>query len=518
MARALGTAGSPTDAVKEHLAAIQEMVKAKLVFASLFEIDRGLLTVAGARGRADESVAAVRPGEGLIGRAFETCSIADDGEGHLAIPLLDGSRPVGVLSVAGARAPATEEVWGAVASHLVGALHVAQLRDAAQRRTRDLETAIAGLKSLEKTRDELLGNVSHELKSPLTTIKASLEMGLKGRLGELEPRQRKAFETCDRNADRLLRLINDMLLMSRLQGGRMKLAERPFGLRALAQEAAGMLSGMASSSKVSLQIDRSSEVFVKGDRERLLEAVVHVLENGILYNHPDGCVEIAVDGADGVARLTVRDTGEGIHPDDMPLVFDRFYRGRGAAALAGSSGLGLAIVKQIVQLHGGTVAIESQLGQGSVFSMTLPMFAGAVSSEGTAFEPRGGAILLVEDDADCREVLAQVLESEGMSVQAVGNSAAALSALAASRPALVLLDLRLGEGDGRSVLQQIRGEPRLAQTPVFVISGSADSAAGFRYDGPERIDGFFEKPLNLPRLLDRIHETVRPAAPAEQQR
>ena len=86
--------------------------------------------------------------------------------------------------------------------------------------------------------------------------------------------------------------------------------------------------------------------------------------------------------------------------------------------------------------------------------------------------------------------------------------------LGAARPALVLLDLRLGASDGRSVLQRLRADPRLADTPVFVVSGAADSAAGFRYEGPERIDGFFEKPLNLPRLIDRIREIVRPAAQA----
>jgi CheY-like chemotaxis protein/two-component sensor histidine kinase len=404
-------------------------------------------------------------------------------------------------------------LWQSVADHLAAAMAAAGVRDAAVRRTRDLETAVAGLKSLEQARDALLGNVSHELKSPLTTIKAYLSMARKERLGALTEKLKTALETCDRNADRLLRLINDMLLMSRLQGGRMKLADRPFGLRGLAQEAAGALAAGAGASGVAIRVERAGEVFVKGDRERALEGITHLVENGIVYNRPGGEVEVTIGTEGGVAVLRVRDTGAGISPDDLPTVFDHFNPAPGAARVRGS-GLGLAIVRQIVQLHGGTIDVESALGEGSTFTVKLPLFAGAVSLDPRATEPRDGSILLVEDDDDCREVLGQVLESEGLSALPASSSDEALRLLATSRPALVLLDLRLGAGDGRLILQHIRSEDRLANTPVFVISGAADSAAGFRYDGPERIDGFFEKPLNLPRLLDRIREIVRPGAQA----
>jgi CheY-like chemotaxis protein len=388
------------------------------------------------------------------------------------------------------------------------------MRDAALRRTRDLETAVAGLKTLDRTRDELFGNVSHELKSPLTTIKVYLAMARQARLGEISEKQKRALSVCERNADRLLRLINDMLLMSRLQSGRMTLDDRPFGLRALAQEAAGTLLPVASATGVTLVTRNAGEVYVKGDRERLLEAVAHLLENGIVYNRPGGKVEASVTAEGGVARLSVHDTGNGIDPNELPHVFERFYRGRGGGSRVGSSGLGLAIVRQIARLHGGSVSAASALGEGSTFVLELPLFAGEVSSPSGTPEPRDGAILVVEDDVDCREVLVQVLESEGMSAVQASDGEAALHVLSSTRPALVLLDLRLGGSDGRAVLQHIRADERLAATPVFVISGAADSAAGFCYDGPERIDAFFEKPLNLPRLLDRIREVVAPRAQA----
>jgi signal transduction histidine kinase/CheY-like chemotaxis protein len=509
MARSVATARSAAEALKDHLAIAQDLVQARLAFVSTYESEKQVLAVTAVRGRADQTVVASRLEDVPVGQAFAQRTIVGLPATHLAIPLLEGeARAFGVLSVVGARRTADPDLWRAFAAHVMAAVEAAQARDAAVRRTRDLETAVAGLKSLERARDELLGSVSHELKGPLTTIKAYLALTRKEHLGPLTERQRDAFEVCDRNADRLLRLINDMLLMARLQGGRMTLSDRPFGLRGLVQEVAGSLSALATVSSVTVTLTKGGEVFVKGDRERLQEAVGHLLENAILYNQKGGEVRLEVRAEGGTAVLVVNDTGPGIPADDLPFVFDRFFRGQ--AVVRSGSGLGLPIVRQVAQLHGGTATVASVPGKGSTFRLILPLFAGAVGSETSVARPRDGAILLVEDDEDCREVLVQVLEAEDLQVVSASNSEQALQALEAARPALVLLDLRLGGSDGRQVLQAIRHDPRLDSTPVFVISGAADSAAGFRYDGPERIDGFFEKPLNLPRLLDRVQEIVRP--------
>ena len=123
-------------------------------------------------------------------------------------------------------------------------------------------------------------------------------------------------------------------------------------------------------------------------------------------------------------------------------------------------------------------------------------------------------MLLVEDDDDCRESIRELLEMEGLQVDAVSQAPTAISALSTRRPAIVLVDLRLGDGDGRTVIAHVRQTPSLAHLPVYVISGAVTEAAGLSKQGPERIDGFFEKPLNLPRLLSVIREVVGPR-PAE---
>ena len=514
MAQCLVEAKSPSDATKRHLAVVQELSGAKAVFISILDGVRNVLAVSAVRGRITAAVSVATPGEGIIGAAFASARLAEDRDGgHVAIPLCEAGKPYAVLSLLSPRLKATAEVWQAVADHLTAGVMVAELRDAATRRTRDLETAVAGLRSLDRAHDELLGNVSHDLKSPLTTVKAYLGMARKEKLGPLNDKQKQAFEICERNADRLLRLINEMLLMSRLQAGRMTLDSKPFGLKGLLEEAALAMAPLAEGAGVTVKVARAGEIFIKGDRDRMREAVVNLLENGIHYGRKGGKVEMVVRGEAGVATLQISDDGVGVAPVDLPHVFDRFYKGQGRSKRSGA-GLGLALVRQIARLHGGSVSMHSVLNEGTQITLKLPLFAGAVALTEVPLdeaEPLGGeGILLVEDDDDCREVVKQVLESEGFSVAAMAGLEDANRYLSASRPGLVLLDLRLGGSDGRSLLKRIREDQRLAHTPVFVISGAADSEAGFAYDGPERIDGFFEKPLNMQRIIERVRATVRP--------
>ncbi|MFN7134824.1 MAG: ATP-binding protein, partial [Myxococcales bacterium] len=437
----------------------------------------------------------------------------------VCIPLIEPERAVGVLTLVAPRVEADDAVWLALGEQFAASMHVAELRDAATRRTRDLETALAGLRSLERDRDELLGNASHELKNPLTTVKAYLAMMRKERLGPVSEKQREALEVCDRNADRLLRLINDMLLTSRLQAGRMTLDQKPFGLKGLLDDVVRVSSALAEAAGVSLQLSRGGEIYVKGDRDRMMEALSNLVENAILSNRRGGRVEVRLGAEAGVATVVVHDTGVGIAAADLPRIFDRFYRGQSSLERRTGSGLGLSICRQIVHLHGGSISATSEPDQGSTFSVRLPLFAGAVALA-SAPQPEqptvgGSSILIVEDDDDCREVLGQLLETDGFSVVTANALDVALKRLESMQPGLVLLDLRLGGSDGRAVLKHLRNDPRLAQTPVFVISGASESAAGFSWDGPERIDAFYEKPLNLQRLLAHVHRLMRPASEAQ---
>ncbi|WNG26304.1 hybrid sensor histidine kinase/response regulator [Cystobacter fuscus] len=509
MAQHITSSEGPTEALRAQLQLIHGLMQAKACYVARYLPARNQLHVEHVRGRYDERITAATPEEGVVGRAFAERAILRDEE-TVAVPLESPLGTSGVLAILAPRRSAPDSLLMALASQLSASYEVARLRDDSARRNKDLQTAIAGLKALEQSRDELLGNVSHDLKNPLTTIKAYLAMMGREKLGGLSDAQRRAVQVCDRSADRMLRMVNDLLLMSRLQAGKMQLNQRPFGLKAVAEEVVRTLTPAAEQSKVQLVLPPTGEVFVRGDRERIAEAIQNLVESGINRCEPEDTVELRVGSEDGLALLTVKDSGPGLGTEDLEHVFDPFHRPDGTRGQGHS--LGLPLVAKIMALHGGRVEASSTLGEGTALQMVMPLFAGAVSSPDLAQAgPRAGGILLVEDDADCREVLQQVLEQEGYRVMSTSGASEARSILSHIRPAMVLLDLRLSEEDGRSVLRFIRGTESLADVAVYIISGASDVSTLGAGQGLDRIDGFFEKPLQLPRLLDTVAAVVRPS-------
>jgi CheY-like chemotaxis protein len=268
----------------------------------------------------------------------------------------------------------------------------------------------------------------------------------------------------------------------------------------------------AERAEVVLEPLHGGEFFVRGDREPLREGVLALLDNAIRYGRPGAKVWGKLTGAGATVRVEIGDTGPGIPPEKLAALFEPFDPSSTPQLKRREPGSSLSRVRQVAQLHGGALSVQSTPGEGTVFTFTLPLFAGMVEAEPprVAQAQRGG-ILLVEDDDDCREGVQVLLETEGIEVTSVSNAEAAIAALATLRPAMVMVDLRLRGGDGRSVIAHVRATPELANLPVYVMSGAVSEASTFRSDGPHRIDGFFEKPLNLPRVL----ATIRSVIPAE---
>ncbi len=410
MARCITSAPGEMEAQREQLALVQGLTRARTCYLLQKTDLSNQLEVVAVRGRNDPRIAAVAPGEGVAGKAFS------DGR----IVRADGTVAVMV------------------------------------RRNRDLQTAVAGLKSLEKNREVLISNISHDLKNPLSTLKVYLNLLGRKNLGELTEKQAKAVSTCERSADRLLRMINDLLLLSRLQSGKMQLNERPFGLKDLAQNVVNTLSAPATVAKVQLVLLPCPEVYVRGDRDRLFEAFGNLAESAVQRSR--GTVQIRVSAQkSGLAIFSVHDNGHPIPPDELEHAFELYQRDRiPKRPRQYTRNLGLPVAAKVVQLHGGKIEIKSSSESGTTMEVSLPAFAAAVALVSAPVAPRAGSILLVEDDVDCREVLQQVLDQEGYRVASVADTGAAISILQKSRPAMVLLDLRLSREDGRSVLHYIR--------------------------------------------------------------
>jgi CheY-like chemotaxis protein len=304
----------------------------------------------------------------------------------------------------------------------------------------------------------------------------------------------------------------------------MRLDDKPFGLKAMCEEAVQGSAALAKQGQVELDL-RGGEVFVKGDRERLSEAVTHALEHAIFVSPRGSTVKVEVGADDtGQARVSVTDQGPPVPEADLEHLFDTLARSSGGSR---RTDLGLSIAARIVRLHGGRVAARAHpvpepkpssplrvVGpahrDATTIELLLQMYAGAVAPTGLSQAPRPGGILLVEDDADCREVLRDVLEQEGYRVISASSAAEARSVLTNIRPALVLLDIHLRDEDGRTVLHDIRRNPALAEVPVFIISGASNLGSLTSESGLDRIEGFLEKPIQLSRLLDTVASAVTP--------
>ncbi len=505
----------PPEALKRGLAALERNFRPRSSWAVVHDAAFDRLTVAAARGRADARVQATAPGEGPVGIAFSEGKTVVDGA-IVAVPMSAFGRTLGALvllggSYAGEDGPSGDELarLEAVANACGAATEVARTRNDADRRARELEAAAERLREGDRTRDALLSHLSHELRTPLTTLKGYLAMGLKGRLGPMSDRQLNAFAVCDRNTDRLLRLINDLLLTARLQAGKMTLDPKPLGLRSVVQEAIEYLRSDAEVSGAAIDIRvKTGEVFVRGNRDRLIEAFMHLLERGLRGKRDGQTLDVTVAARGRVGAVEVVLGGVRVPAEEMPRLFDLFR------TEAGSPNIGLSIARQVFELHGGHLEAE-QANEGLTFHVALPLFAGVVSTPSEQPAARQGEVLIVEDDADCRNGLIEYLTAENYEVRAYADGREALQRIQEVPPALVLLDLRIPGVDGAALVKTVREGSRGQHTPIFVISGAIDAGAGTDQAWGERVDGVFEKPINFPYLLERLRDFVEPSETAE---
>ena len=241
------------------------------------------------------------------------------------------------------------------------------------------EDDIEAMKRLEQVRTEFLGNVSHELRTPIFTVQGFLETLLDGAVDDPEVRDEFLQKAHD-NLLRLHALLNDLIEISRIESGAMKLSFRYFDLVDLCRGTLHNLSDKAAMSTVTLNLDVSGEdaegkLQVYADRKRIEQALVNLLDNAIKYNRPEGEVHLGVSVENGSVLVSVSDDGPGIERKHIDRIFERFYRvDKGRSREVGGSGLGLAIVKHIVDAHGSPINVSSDGVNGTTFSFYLPRF------------------------------------------------------------------------------------------------------------------------------------------------
>jgi len=234
---------------------------------------------------------------------------------------------------------------------------------------------IAEMKRLERVRSEFLGNVSHELRTPIFSVQGYLETLIDGAVEDPEVRDDFLHKT-HQNVLRLHTLLTDLIEISRIESGEMKMSFRYFNAVDYFKAITDELQPTAEIAQVTLEFQmigrKNGNISVLGDRDRLKQAIVNLVENAIKYNHPGGTVTVELEPHENEVIVRVRDTGIGIPTEDLGRIFERFYRvNKDRSRSVGGSGLGLAIVKHIIEAHGTSVKVESILGQGTTFSFTL---------------------------------------------------------------------------------------------------------------------------------------------------
>jgi PAS domain S-box-containing protein len=343
----------------------------------------------------------------------------------------------------------------------------------------------------DRLKDEFLATLSHELRTPLTSILGWASMI---RNGEVEGNNAsRAIETIERNARSQARLIDDLLDVSRIITGNLRLDLHPLNLAPIVDAALDALRPTADVKGIKLQTHFvPEECLVKGDSNRLRQVIWNLLSNAIKFTQRGGNVSVDLTCVESTARLTVSDTGDGIAPDFLPYVFDRFRQAEGSISRKqGGLGLGLAVARHLVELHGGTITAESEgLGNGAAFIVDLPL-AQERRDPARAEERRreverrrsgGGVIrldgihvLLVEDDDDSRKLLGTMLKRYGAKVTSTKSAAEALDVFENEVPDVIISDIGMPDQDGYELIRKLRALPfeKGGNIPAIALTGYA---------------------------------------------
>ena len=365
-------------------------------------------------------------------------------------------------------------------------IYVGIARDVSERRQAEIERAellerekLLRSKAEESNRlkDEFVATVSHELRTPLNAILGWARMMRAGNLDVVTTG--KALETIERSAESQARLIDDLLDISRIVTGKLKLEVRTIDSALFVQAAMETVKPAANAKNITIHADLDKDVnSIAGDANRLQQVAWNLLSNAIKFTPKDGSINVRLSRDESHVIFEVSDTGQGISPDFLPYVFDRFRQADATSIRKhGGLGLGLAIVRHLVELHGGLISVESDgLNQGSSFAVRLPIkaFRLPVSEEKTQIliqpgeikdtlnllsaEPilTGLCILTVDDENDALQLLSQMLTTYGATVVSASNAASALAIIIQQKPDLLVSDIGMPGEDGYSLIRKIR--------------------------------------------------------------
>jgi signal transduction histidine kinase/CheY-like chemotaxis protein len=375
---------------------------------------------------------------------------------------------------------------------------------------RAVRDALAGADAAARAKDQFLAVLGHELRNPLAPMLTALHL-LDMKASDATARERQIMR---RQIDHMRRLVDDLLDVSRITRGKFEIRREPVLLQSIVERSVETMGAALAAREPPLELDvERAELWVSGDATRLVQALANLLSNALRYGG-QGRIRLRLEAGDEVARLAVSDEGVGMTPETLAQVFEPFFQApQGTERQIGGLGLGLAIVHSIVKLHGGSVLAGSAgLGQGSWFTIELPTRPSPLLAPDVPARQarrRKGAVVVVDDNADAREMVAEALRTAGHEVECMANAYEALARIPSLNPDVAILDIGMPGMDGYQLARSLRDANSGWSGRLIALTGYGQEA-----DKARSLNAGFSlhltKPVEVAELLGAVESLIRP--------
>ncbi|WP_224242337.1 ATP-binding protein [Hyalangium gracile] len=365
---------------------------------------------------------------------------------------------------------------------------------------------ISERREVERMKSEFVSTVSHELRTPLTSIRGSLGLMEGGVLGELPEPVQEMVRIARTNTERLIRLINDILDLEKIESGKLELRLQSVEVEELVEATFSGLQGMADAAKVKLSSSVHGAGQVRADRDRLIQVLTNLVSNAIKFSPAHSVVEIqAARDMQGLVRIAVKDQGPGIPPDKHAKLFGKFQQLDSSDTRSkGGTGLGLAISQAIIEQHGGHIEVHSEAGQGATFTFSLTAVRVEVGATPVVRDESRYNVLVVTADTELSTQLRGLLTEEGYRVLRAGTLEEASRLLEAGAPDVLVLEPLLPDGEGLMLARRLRSEARTRELPIVLLAEPL-STEELRM---QRV-AWVARPLQQERFLPALREVLR---------
>jgi signal transduction histidine kinase/CheY-like chemotaxis protein len=417
----------------------------------------------------------------------------------LAIPMLRGDLIIGVVVIRRRTAgPFHEDMVDLL--HTFAAQSSVALMNA--RLFQELETKSAELEVASRHKSEFLASMSHELRTPLNAVIGFSEVLIDRMFGELNERQDEYVRDIWNSGRHLLELLNEILDLSKVEAGQMILEPTTFTVERALEAAVSLVRERAIRHSISISVEVGEDVeTLDADELRFKQVLLNLLSNAVKFTPDGGTVDVRAARSGDELVVTVSDSGFGVPPEDRERIFESFQQGGRGVAREEGTGLGLTLTRRIIELFGGRLWLESEVGVGSTFGFAIPLGRRlGVEPESGPPESAETTVLLVDDDRASLDLMSAYLEGSGLRLERAGDGVEALRLTRQLRPAALVLDIRMPRLDGWQVLDRLRVDPATADIPIVVASVVDDRARGLALGAV----AYLQKPVSRDDLLTAL--------------